>query len=98
KHAYIVLRQMEHLSSDMQEFAKGIKGRIRVYANTTAMNEFVPAALESYLAKHKDVNVELRERLSHEVIRAVASGEADIGLTAGSSGDPNLRFLPYRKD
>lgn len=98
KHAHIVLRQMEHLRGDMREFAKGIKGRIRVYANTTAMNDFIPAALETYLARHKDVNVELRERLSHEVVRAVASGEADIGLTAQSSGGSNLRFLPYRND
>lgn len=98
KHAHIVLRQMEHLRSDMREFAKGIKGRIKVYANTTAMNEFIPAVLERYLANHQDVSVELRERLSHEVVRAVSSGEADIGLTAQSTGGANLRFLPYRND
>lgn len=98
KHAHIVLRQIEHMRSDMQEFAKGIKGRIKLYANTTAMNEFIPDALEMFLATHQDISVELRERLSHEVVRAVASGEADIGLTAQSNGAPNLRFLPYRND
>lgn len=98
KHARLVLRQLEHLRGDMREFASGIRGRIRVYANTTAMNEFLPAALERYLVAHPDVNIELRERLSHEVVRAVAEGVADIGLTAQDSGGAGVRFLPYRTD
>ncbi|MFA7437949.1 LysR family transcriptional regulator [Castellaniella sp.] len=98
KHARVVLRQIEHLRGDMREFASGIKGRVRVYANTTAMNEFLPAALERYLVAHPDVNIELRERLSHEVVRAVAEGVADIGLTAQASGGAGVRFLPYRTD
>lgn len=98
RHARVVLRQVEHLRGDMQEYASGVKGRVRIYANTTAMNEFMPSILGVYLSKHPDVNVELRERLSHQVVQAVADGAADIGLTAQSQGDSNLEFLPYRSD
>jgi len=41
-HARLVLAQLEHLTSDMQEYAKGIKGHLRVFANTTALGEFLP--------------------------------------------------------
>jgi len=98
RHARIVLRQLEHLRGDIQAYAAGVKGRVRVYANTTAMNEFVPAALERYLVAHPDVNIELRERLSYQVVKAVAEGVADIGITAQDSGGAGVEFLPYRSD
>lgn len=98
RHARIVLRQVEHLRGDMQEYATGVKGRVRVYANTTAMNEFMPNVLGSYLSSHPDVNIELRERLSYQVVQAVADGTADIGITAQDAGAQNIEFLPYRSD
>lgn len=98
RHARVVLRQLEHLRGDIQEYASGVKGRVRVYANTTAMNEFMPNILANYLAAHPDVNVELRERLSYLVVKAVADGTADIGITAHAGGGENIEFLPYRTD
>ncbi|NYT60723.1 LysR family transcriptional regulator [Alcaligenaceae bacterium] len=98
RHARVVLRQLEHLRGDIQEYASGVKGRVRVYANTTAMNEFMPTILANYLAAHPDVNVELRERLSYLVVKAVADGTADIGITAQAGGGENIEFLPYRTD
>ena len=98
RHARIVLRQIEHLRGDIQEFARGVKGCVRVYANTTAMNEFMPTVLAHYLAHHPDVNIELRERLSYLVVKAVADGTADIGVTAQAGGGENVEFLPYRTD
>src|SRR3546814_870918 len=86
RHARVVLRQLEHLRGDIQEYASGVKGRVRVYANTTAMNEFMPNILALYLGAHRDVNVELRERLSYLVVKAVADGSADIGITAQAGG------------
>lgn len=98
RHARLVLRQLEHLRGDMQEYAQGIKGCVRICANTTAMNEFIPSVLERYLIGHPDVNIELRERLSFQVVKAVADGAADIGITAQGSGGVGLEFIPYRSD
>lgn len=98
RHARAVLRQLEHLRGDIQEYASGIKGRVRICANTTAMNEFIPAVLGRYLVSHPDVNVELRERLSYQVVKAVTDGAADIGITAQGSGGAGIRYLPYRTD
>ncbi|MVW80555.1 LysR family transcriptional regulator [Bordetella sp. 02P26C-1] len=98
RHARTVMRQVEQLRGDMQEFARGVKGHVRVLANTTAMTEFMPAVLGRFLAAHPDVNVELRERLSYLIMRAVAEGAADVGIVAGCTADPNLEFIPYRRD
>ena len=83
-HARLVLGQIEHLRGDMQEYARGIKGHLRVFANTTALGEFLPPVLRAYLLSHPDVNIDLRERLSHDIVRAVSEGQTDIGIVAGT--------------
>ena len=98
RHARLVLRQIDHLRGDIHEYSRGIKGQVRVLANTTAMTEFMPAVLSRYLASHPDVTVELRERLSYLVIKAVSEGSADIGIVAGRPASSELEYLPYRKD
>jgi DNA-binding transcriptional LysR family regulator len=98
RHARKVIQQMNHLQGDMQEFTRGIKGNIKVFANTTAMSEFMPNILAKFLAKHQDVTVELRERLSYLVVKAVAEGSADVGIVAGQPAAHGIEYLPYRRD
>jgi len=97
-HARLVLGQIEHLRGDLQSYAKGIKGHLRVFANTTALGEFLPPVLRDYLRSHPDVNIDLRERLSHDIVRAVTEGQTDIGIVAGAVRTENLETLPYRQD
>ena len=98
RHAKQVLRQIEHLRGDIHEYSRGIKGQIRMLANTTAMSESMPTVLSRYLATHPDVTVELRERLSYMIVKAVAEGAADIGIVAGQPAGFELEFIPYRED
>src|SRR2546423_7157614 len=97
-HARLVLLQRDHLRSDLQEYAKGIKGHLRVFASTTAITEFLPAVLSRYLATHPDVSVDLRERLSSDIVRAVGEGQTDIGIVSGSVRTEGLEVMPYRED
>jgi DNA-binding transcriptional LysR family regulator len=97
-HARLVLGQIENLRGDMQEYAKGVKGHLRVFANTTALGEFLPPVLRTYLLSHPDVNIDLKERLSHDIVRAVTEGQTDIGIVAGHVRTENLEVIPYRHD
>jgi DNA-binding transcriptional LysR family regulator len=97
-HARLVLGQLEHLSGDLQEYATGIKGHLRVFANTTALGEFLPPVLRDYLRAHPDVNIDLRERLSGDIVRAVSDGQTDIGIIAGTVRTESLEVIPYRRD
>ena len=98
RHARKVLQQIEQLRGDIHEYSKGVKGQVRMVANTTAMTEFMPTVLSRYLSTHPDVTVDLRERLSYLVVKAVADGAADIGVFAGQPAGEGIQFLPYRKD
>lgn len=97
-HARRVLRQLEQLSGDLQEYASGVKGHVRVFANTTAMSEYLPAVLRTYLVSHPDVTIEMQERLSPDIVRAVEEGMVDIGIVAGNVRTEGLEVMPYRRD
>ncbi len=97
-HARRVLQQLEKLTGDLQEYAAGVKGHVRVFANTTAMSEFLPAVLRTYLVNHPDVYVDMHERLSPDIVKAVQEGTVDIGIVAGNVRTEGLEVMPYRRD
>lgn len=97
-HARTILAQIEHLRGDMQEYVGGIKGHVRVFANTTSLGEYLPRVLRHFLSRHPDVNIDLRERLSSDIVRAVTEGQTDIGIVAGQASTASLQTLPYRSD
>lgn len=97
-HARQVVLQLDRLASDMHEFSQGVRGHVRLFANTTAITEFLPPALGAFLAAHPSVTVDLQERLSHEIVRAVIEGVVDIGIVAGTVHSEGLQALPYHRD
>jgi DNA-binding transcriptional LysR family regulator len=97
-HAQRFMQQVELLKSDMQQYNNGIKGHIRIFANTTAVTEFMPQVLRSFLASHPQVNVALEERLNHDIVRGVQEGTADIGVAAGPVQGQGLQIINFSTD
>jgi molybdate transport repressor ModE-like protein len=46
-HAQLVIQQLERMRGELSEYAEGFRGRVRLFANTTASSEFLPAAVTS---------------------------------------------------
>jgi DNA-binding transcriptional LysR family regulator len=97
-HARLLLQQAERMHGDLAQYAEGIKGQIRLMSNTNALTEFLPEPLSDFLASHPQVNIDLEERLSDEIVAAVADGTADIGIVAGTVMVTGLETLPFRTD
>ncbi|GAB3441120.1 LysR family transcriptional regulator [Massilia solisilvae] len=97
-HAQRFMQQVELLKSDMQQYNNGIKGHIRIFANTTAVTEFMPHVLGTFLASHPQVNVALEERLNHDIVRGVQEGTADIGVAAGAVQGQGLEIINFSTD
>jgi DNA-binding transcriptional LysR family regulator len=79
-HARMVLKQLEQLNGDLQEYVRGVKGHVRIYANASAITEFLPLALPSFLAAHPDISIDLRERLSPDIVRQSRTGISTSAL------------------
>ncbi|MEO7403169.1 MAG: LysR substrate-binding domain-containing protein, partial [Burkholderiales bacterium] len=95
-HARRLLEQTERLRLDLSEYGHGVRGRIRLCAVMTAVAEFLPSLLASFLAAHPQANVDLEERLSHDVARAVAGHTADIGIVSSGVALQGLQTFPFR--
>ena len=82
QHALRLFQGFEQLSNELGEFSKGVKGHVRLWANMSALTEFLPAALASFLKVHPEIQVEVEEQLSGDIVRALMDGIADIGVFA----------------
>jgi DNA-binding transcriptional LysR family regulator len=98
QHARILLQQAERMHGDLGQYAEGIRGQVRLLSNTNALTEFLPEPLSAFLAAHPQVNIDLEERLSDEIVAAIADGTADIGIVAGTVMTADLETLPFRTD
>ena len=97
-HARVVLQQIEHMRGELGEYAHGLKGHVRLLSNTAALSEFLPEALGAFLAAHPNIDIDLEERLSYEIVPAVAEGLADAGIVAEAIEPADLETFPFRAD
>jgi DNA-binding transcriptional LysR family regulator len=98
QHSRLVLQQLGRMHSELDEFAHGLKGHLRLFSNTNALAEFLPAALSSFLMDNPGVNIDIQEHMSGDIVRSVAEGIADIGIVAGSVDVAALETFPFRED
>jgi DNA-binding transcriptional LysR family regulator len=98
-HARLVTQQLEAMRGELSAFAKGLRGRVRVLSNTAATLEFLPPLLGPFLAAHPQVDVEIEERPSPEIVRGVARGRAEIGIVADAvDAAAELETFPFAED
>lgn len=98
QHARVIMRQVDHLKHDFQEQADGDAGHIRIFANTTAVTEFMPDILAQFLAGHPGVTIDLQERLTRDIVRGVLDGTTDLGIVAGPVDAPELQTIHFSTD
>ena len=65
--------------------------------NTTAITEYLPPVIGDYLATHPDVRIDVRERLSDDIVRVVREGGADLGIISGNVPTAGLQAVPFVK-
>jgi DNA-binding transcriptional LysR family regulator len=98
-HARLVTRQLDEMSGELGQFAKGLRGRVRVLSNTAATLEFLPPLIGAFLSTHPTIDVEIEDRPSPEIVRAVASGRADLGIVADVvDAAAELETVPFAED
>lgn len=94
QHAQLVLQQMARLRDDMRRYTSGLKGRIRLMSITAGVREILPQQLAGFLSSHPNIDIDLEERSSEEIVEAVAAGFADIGIVTDAVAFGRLQTFP----
>jgi DNA-binding transcriptional LysR family regulator len=97
RYSLITVHDVESLMNEIRDYVTGTKGQLRVSANTNSL-EFLPAALTAFLSAHPGVTIDLKERASRDIVRAIAEGHSDMGIVAGDVETEDLQVWPYRRD
>lgn len=97
-HARLVLGQIDRMQGELEEHQEGRKACIRLWTNTAAITEFLPAAIGLFLRDHPNVQIDLKERQSTETVKAVLTGAAEIGIISDAVEHGALQTLPFAVD
>jgi DNA-binding transcriptional LysR family regulator len=85
--------------TELEEFAVGRSGQVRLLSNTNMLAEHLPKALGTFLTDNPQIDVTIHDKPSLEAVAMLKNGEADIGIVASSADMSKLerwRFVADR--
>jgi DNA-binding transcriptional LysR family regulator len=102
-HAFLIkarklLNQAMQLEEEIQKHSAGLRGQVTVFANMSAIVEFLPSILASFLKQHPDVYVHLEQHISSDIANAVKENSADLGIVGDLPTLDGLSTMPFRQD
>ena len=97
-HARAIVGQLARMRTELARCSDGLQSTLVVLANTSATQTLVPTAVANFLAAHSNIDIELQERPSHEIVAAVTEGRAELGIIADTVDSGRLECSTLRPD
>ncbi len=100
EHTRSLLFTLDRLQSDVAAFASGVKGQVRLVASASAIAESLLDDLASFMRHpdHREIRINIEERISRDIVRGVREGSASIGVCWDMVDFEGLTCQPYRHD
>lgn len=93
-----ILQELDHLVAELADARLGVVRHLHVCASTAAITQFLPPLLASYAGHRPEVQVELEEQVSHQVVASVREGRADLGVFVAGPDIRGLEVRDFRND
>src|SRR5262245_5410731 len=75
-----VLAQVNHAAAVVRSIGKGQGGHLRVAYINSASYALLPALIPAFRARYPEVDLELQESTSIEIVKQLAASQIDVGL------------------
>ena len=100
EHAREMLANQARIERDMAAYAAGVRGQVRILATASAIAESLADDVAAFLkqAAHRDIRVDIEERVSTGVVAGVREGHAAVGLCWDAADFAGLHTRPWRAD
>jgi DNA-binding transcriptional LysR family regulator len=100
QHARSMLMSARLIERDMAGHAAGLQGRVNVLATASVMAESLADHIARFLKEpaHRNIQIDLEERISPEVVRGIREGVAALGICWDAAETGLLHTQTYTHD
>ncbi len=98
EHAQAILQQGQHLLRAMSPFSEGLNSNICLWCNSSAQSEYLPLLLPKYLVNNPNIQIDLKEAETNDIVTALDNGTAKLGLISSFFPAPQLQTLEFSDD
>lgn len=96
--AHRALHELDEIAVQMRDYASGVSGLIRIAANVSSVVQFLPREIQAFAAQHPRIQIQLEEKPSTGVVKAVADNAVDIGVFTSVPHGYDVQTFPYHQD
>ncbi len=96
--AHRALHELDDIAVQMRDYASGVSGLIRLAANVSSVVQFLPREIQAFAAQHPRIQIQLEEKASAGVVKAVADNAVDIGIFTSVPHGYEVQTFPYHRD
>lgn len=89
---------VEDTARELQEYASGLRGTIRVGCVPTLAEHLMPVVFQELLAEAPDVKVELVVAMNDHILRALREGQLDLAVGPVVDADEELESEQFAED
>ncbi len=96
QHARLWLQTVDRMHREMAGYVDGVRGHVRVMASVTSLAGELPADIQAFRSAHPQIEIDLEERMTPAIFRAVQEGLADVGVASEFGSHEGLQVFAYR--
>lgn len=100
EHARTLLATVQTLEQDMAACGAGIAGRVRIALSSGSVSSGLFEAIANFMreSEHRNIQVDIEEMLSRDVVRQVRDGSAAIGVCRVDADHEGLDTWVFQSD
>lgn len=99
QHARSILHDITRMHTDLQEYAEGVRGHVRLHASLSTIVQFLPEDLGLFAQRQPAIKIDLQEHISNDTQQAVQEGAVELGICYTPGTKPTaLQSRPYHRD
>ncbi|OWT58188.1 LysR family transcriptional regulator [Candidimonas nitroreducens] len=93
-----VLNELENALIGIQDVAERMSGTVTIACVPSAVAYFLPAVIREFHSQYPRIRIRIIDESSSVALTAVASGDADFGLTYIGTHDSDIEFHPLLEE
>lgn len=98
EQAQRLIAQSKQLQRAMSPFSEGLSSQVTLWCNSSAQSEYLPLLLPQYLNQNPNIQIDLKEAETQEIIQSLKDGDAKLGLISSFFNSQGLQTLDFSED